>query len=77
MNSGRRDASEITLRTARGQQIKSLFTMEVSDVFAPSTFGFAVRLSVLAWIALYSQILAPIYAIFDRNVHEKYVDLIL
>ena len=54
VNSGRRDAFEITLRTARGQQIKSLFTMEVSDVFAPSTFGFAVRLSVLAWIALYS-----------------------
>ena len=54
MNSGRRDAFEISLKTAGGQQLKSLFTMEVSDVFAPSTFGFAVRLSVLAWIARYS-----------------------
>ena len=44
--------------------------MQVSDVFGPSTF--AVRLSVLAWIAVYSQILVPIYAIsteiFMKNI---------
>ena len=60
-----------------GQQIKSWFFHYEGFWCFLSEYFFAVRLSVSACIARYSQILAPIYAIFDRNVHEKYVDLIL
>ena len=49
--------------------------MEVSDVFGPSTF--AVRLSVLAGDSAIFADRGPYLHHFDRNIHEKYVDLIL
>ena len=48
--------------------------MLISDIFTPSTF--AVRLSGFVWIALFPQIMAPIYAIsteiFMQNISIWY-----
>ena len=49
--------------------------MQISDIFDLSTFD--VRLSVLAWDCRMFPDFGPYLRHFDRNIHEKYVDLIL